>query len=50
MGTNNNLKSVNETMNILNTFTKTSKSNGNPRKGGLKQENTEVGFAQKEGK
>ena len=50
MGTNNYLKSVDETMNILNTFTKISKSNGNTRKGGLKQENTEVAFMQKEGK
>ena len=50
MGTKNYPKSVNETMNILNTFAKTSKSNGNPRKGGLKQEKTRVAFVQKEGK
>ena len=48
MGTNKYPKSVDKTVNILNTFAKTSKSNGNPRKGGQKQENTEVAFAQKE--
>ena len=47
MGTNNYPKSVDKSMNILNNFTKTSKSNGNPRKGGVKQQNTEVVFAQK---
>ena len=50
MGTNIYLKSVDKMMNILNTFTKTLKSNGNPRKGGIKQDNTEVAFLQKESK
>ena len=35
MGTNNYPKSVNKTTNILNTFAKTSKSNGKPRKDGI---------------
>ena len=50
MGTNNYPKSVDWTMNILNTFAKTSKSNWNQRKGGIKQDNTEVAFTQKERK
>ena len=50
MGTNNDPKSVEETVNILNTFAKASKSNSNLRKGGIKQDNTEVAFAQKESK
>ena len=48
MGTNNYTKSVDEAMNILNTFAKASKSNGNPRKGEIKQDNTKIAFAQKE--
>ena len=50
MGANNYPKSVDETMNILNTFAKTLKSNGSQRKGAIKQDNTEVAFAQKESK
>ena len=50
MGTDNYPKSVDETMNILNTFAKISKSNGNQRKGAIRQDNTEVAFAEKEAK
>ena len=50
MGTNNYTKSVDVTMNILNTFAKTFKSNGNQRKGGIKHNNTKVAFAHKESK
>ena len=35
--TTNYPKLIDETMNILNTFAKTSKNNGNPRKGGIKR-------------
>ena len=45
MGTNNYPKSVDETMNILNTFTKTSKSSFG-KKASYKSEVTEVAFAQ----
>ena len=38
IGTNNYPKSVDIMMNILNTFARTSKSNSNTRKGGIKQE------------
>ena len=34
-------------MNILNTFAKTSKRNGNPRKTGMKKDNTKVALAPK---
>ena len=48
MGTNNYPKSVDETMNILNTFSKTSKA-GNGKKLFQKYENNmEVAFAQKD--
>ena len=45
MGTNNCIESVDETINILNTFAKMSKCNRNQRKGA-----TEVAFTQKEAK
>ena len=49
MGTNNYPKSVDEIMNILNTFAKTLKSMG-VKEGGIKHDNTKVAFAQKESK
>ena len=45
MGTNNYLKSVDETMNILNTFAKTNKTTLGERTN-YKSEGTEVAFAQ----
>ena len=48
MGTDNYPKSINETMNILNTFTKTNKNNYGEKKN-YKTEATEVAFAEKKG-
>ena len=45
MGTNNYTRSIDETMNVLNTFAKTRKG-VNPRKINYKTEDTEVTFAQ----
>ena len=48
MGTNNYPRSIDETMNVLNTFAKTNK-NYNRKIFGLKTDNTtEVAFSQKE--